>query len=47
MSFLKAPAFQDGHAGYSNPIDEQTFIVKVINAVQESKFWRHGDGHPV
>jgi phospholipase C len=40
VSFLKAPAFQDGHAGYSNPIDEQTFIVKVINGLQESKFWK-------
>ena len=39
VSFLKAPAFQDGHAGYSNPIDEQHFIVKAINALQESKFW--------
>jgi phospholipase C len=28
VSFLKAPAYQDGHAGYSNPIDEQTFLVK-------------------
>ena len=40
VNFLKAPAFQDGHAGYSNPIDEQAFIVKVVNAVQESKFWK-------
>ena len=40
VNFLKAPAFQDGHAGYSNPIDEQGFIVKVVNAVQESKFWK-------
>ena len=39
VSFLKAPAFQDGHAGYSNPIDEQAFIVKAVNAVQKSKFW--------
>jgi len=40
VSFLKAPAFQDGHGGYSNPIDEQAFIVKVVNAVQQSKFWK-------
>jgi phospholipase C len=40
VSFLKAPAFQDGHAGYSNPIDEQAFIVKAVNAVQSSKFWK-------
>ena len=48
VNFLKAPAFQDGHAGYSNPIDEQAFIVKAVNAVQESKFWkRHRHRHPV
>lgn len=39
VTFLKAPAFQDGHAGYSDPIDEQHFIIKVSNALQESKFW--------
>jgi phospholipase C len=40
VTFLKAPAFQDGHAGYSDPIDEQAFIVKTINALQESEFWK-------
>jgi phospholipase C len=39
VSFVKAPAFQDGHAGYSDPIDEQTFLVTVINALQKSPFW--------
>jgi phospholipase C len=39
VSFLKAPAFQDGHAGYSDPLDEQTFLVQVINAVQKSPEW--------
>jgi phospholipase C len=37
--FLKAPAYQDGHAGYSNPVDEQAFVVEVVNAIQNSKFW--------
>jgi phospholipase C len=37
--FLKAPGYQDGHAGYSSPIDEQTFIVKTINQIEQSKFW--------
>ena len=40
VSFLKPPAFQDGHAGYSDPVDEQAFIVKVLNALQESPEWR-------
>ena len=39
VSFLKAPGFQDGHAGYSDPLDEQTFIVDMVNAIQQSKFW--------
>jgi phospholipase C len=34
VSFLKAPGYQDGHAGYSDPTDEQTFIVNTINFLQ-------------
>ncbi len=37
--FLKAPAFQDGHPGYSNPVDEQSFLVNVVSAVQGSQEW--------
>ena len=40
VSFLKAPAYQDGHAGYSDPIDEQAFVVHVINALQQSGQWK-------
>jgi phospholipase C len=40
VSFLKAPAIQDGHAGYSNPLDEQTFLVNTINALQKTDEWR-------
>jgi phospholipase C len=39
VSFIKAPAFQDGHAGYSDPLDEQTFVVNEINMIQSSPFW--------
>ncbi len=39
VSFLKAPGYEDGHAGYSDPIDEQNFIVTEINAIQNSSFW--------
>ncbi len=39
VSFLKAPAAQDGHAGYSSPLDEQTFLVNTINQIERSKFW--------
>jgi phospholipase C len=39
VSFLKAPGYQDGHAGYSDPIDEQKFIVDEINALQNTPDW--------
>ncbi len=39
VSFLKAPEYQDGHAGYSDPIDEQHFLVSTINSLQKSKDW--------
>ncbi|MGO4301693.1 phospholipase C [Leifsonia sp. RAF41] len=39
VSFLKAPEAQDGHAGYSDPIDEQKFLVNEINAIQKSSSW--------
>jgi len=40
VSFLKAAAYQDGHAGYSDPLDEQTFLVDTINALQKRPEWR-------
>ena len=39
VSYLKAGAYQDGHAGYSDPIDEQIFVVNTINALMQSKEW--------
>ncbi|HVW42907.1 MAG TPA: alkaline phosphatase family protein [Amycolatopsis sp.] len=39
VSFLKARGFQDGHAGYSDPIDEQHFLVSTINQIERSKYW--------
>lgn len=39
VSFLKAQAFQDGHAGYSDPIDEQTFLVNTINFLETLPSW--------
>jgi phospholipase C len=40
VSFLKAPAYQDGHAGYSDPLDEQRFVVETINRLMRSGEWR-------
>ncbi|MCW3013385.1 MAG: Phospholipase [Solirubrobacterales bacterium] len=39
VSFLKAASYQDGHAGYSDPLDEQRFLVQTINAIQASNVW--------
>jgi phospholipase C len=40
VSYLKAGAYQDGHAAYSDPIDEQIFVVGVINALMQSPEWK-------
>ena len=40
VSFLKAPAAQDGHPGYSSPLDEQHFLVNTINQIEQSRFWK-------
>jgi phospholipase C len=40
VSYLKAPAYQDGHASYSDPIDEQHFVVEEINRIQKSRAWK-------
>jgi phospholipase C len=39
VSYLKAPEYEDGHAGYSDPLDEQRFIVDEVNAIEQSKDW--------
>ena len=41
VSFLKAPGYQDGHAGYSDPADEQAFITQKINALEQTSDWAH------
>jgi phospholipase C len=40
VTYLKAAAYQDGHPGYSDPIDEQNFVVGVINAITNSPYWK-------
>jgi phospholipase C len=39
VSILKADGFQDGHAGYSSPLDEQTFVVNTVNFIQSRPEW--------
>jgi phospholipase C len=40
ITFLKAIGSQDAHPGYSSPLDEQVFVVTVLNSLQESDFWK-------
>jgi phospholipase C len=39
VSFIKAPAYEDGHAGYSDPLDEQQFLVDTINHLETLPTW--------
>ena len=39
VSYIKAQAYQDGHAGYSDPIDEQNFLVSLINFLKQQPEW--------
>ena len=40
VSFLKAPGYEDGHAGYSDPIDEQNLLVKEVNMIESLPTWK-------
>jgi phospholipase C len=40
VSYLKAPGYQDGHAQYSDPLDEQQFLVDTINHLQALPDWK-------
>ena len=39
VSYLKPAAYRDGHAGYSDPLDEQAFLVYVINTIEQTPEW--------
>lgn len=41
VSYLKAANYQDGHAGYSDPLDEQHFVVETINHLQKLPEWKN------
>jgi len=40
VSFLKAAAYQDGHAAYSDPLDEQQFIADAVNRIEQTPDWK-------
>jgi phospholipase C len=39
VAFLKAAGYQDGHAQYSDPLDEQKFLVDTINFIMQRPEW--------
>jgi phospholipase C len=39
VSFIKMPSYQDAHPGNSDPIDEQTGIVNLVNFLQQQPDW--------
>jgi phospholipase C len=39
VSYIKAPGYQDGHAGYSDPLAEQAFVADTINRLQQLPDW--------
>jgi len=39
VSFLKPAAYENGHPGNSDPLDEQDFLVNTINQIEQSKYW--------
>jgi phospholipase C len=41
VSYLKAPGYQDGHPGYSDPLLEQEFVVETINRLMLSPEWEN------
>ena len=40
VSYIKTPAFQDGHPGNSDPLDEQAGNVDLINFLQKQPEWK-------
>ena len=40
VSYLKAAEYQDGHAGYSDPLDEQRWLTSTINRLERLPSWK-------
>ena len=40
VSYIKAAAYQDGHAGYSDPLDEQSSLVALVNVIEHQPDWK-------
>ena len=40
VSYIKLPAYQDGHAAYSDPLDEQAGTVALIDFLEQQPDWK-------
>lgn len=40
FAVLKAPGYEDGHPGYSDPIDEQHWLVQTVNHLESLPEWK-------
>ena len=41
VSYIKLPAYQDAHAGYSDPLDEQEGVVQLVNFLESQPDWKN------
>jgi phospholipase C len=41
VSYIKMPAYQDGHPGNSDPLDEQDGVVSLVNFLQQQPDWKN------
>jgi phospholipase C len=39
VSYLKPAAYENGHAGNSDPLDEQRFLADTIDEIEQSSYW--------
>ncbi|GLG02280.1 hypothetical protein Alches_23210 [Alicyclobacillus hesperidum subsp. aegles] len=40
FAVLKPPAYEDGHPGYSDPLDEQQWLVQTVNKLESLPTWK-------
>ncbi len=40
VSYMKLDAYQDGHAGYSDPLDEQAGVTALVNFIEQQPVWK-------
>jgi phospholipase C len=40
VSYIKMAAYQDGHAGYSDPLDEQAGVVALVDFLEQQPDWK-------